>query len=896
MTACVKNHSKRVALAVSASLVGALSLGAAAPAAYAANEGISTLASTSDAIGDAKVTYTGGEANQTFMFDGLSHGLIPTKVEYGADLGGLVYPAPKNTAERNEGDFYYFYIDTQATSGVWAPKDVTYTDADGNKHKVEGSTVYTQPTEPGTYVTVVARWNGTGWEAFVADAAAFTIAAKDLTASTIYQGDDVTDTTFEYTGIQNSLQAQNFKKQIGVAINGVAVDTDELTMNIYDAKGNKLAGATELVPGNTYTVAYQWNDRTDHTERTFKLEKMDLSKTAVIGKAIDSGTAWYSTSSDPNVVKFNEVVEAMGGVQNDSGVFDWAFERDLSVDLLITKTPGDGTVNRGENGVYTVTMTAKTGDDYVTGSTSFEVYVGDKTADVKFDNMDLWQGDHYYVDLNDDDQAFDLSNIIAVIDGSGTIIKNKDLDIKVLNADATAADADALAKPGTHYVVVNYNKKINGVSVVASEMVKVVTSYTVDVAGRSDVYMSYDGENVEYSAEDVYSGEDFTEKMAFKVTAGDKTLVAGDDYTVTFKKVNDKGDLETVESITDAGLYYVFVDGVSYSGQTIFAFRVNPLAPAYAVPVWDLRTDKNSENKLPQGYLIETGSELAPTFKFYDADYNEIPIPEGSYEVDSYDSLKWDASKYKWVVDERDVVLDGAGTYQAHLSTAEGVVNYDLAMASVEIRVTDGKVFADVPADHWGAQGIFDAYALGYMSGYAGTTFFGPEDNLSRAQAAVVLFNMGTGGTVSETDDLYNKWFERGLAFPDAEQWYAAELGWASQVGVVSGYPNGNYGGADEITREQFAIMLRNYAAAKGEDVSVDDVDAALEGVKDADTISGWAREAVAWAVESGVMGAEGYVYADQPVQRAQVALMTTRYQPEKLTEGDLIIGEASRI
>ena len=81
MTACVKNHSKRVALAISASLVGALSLGAAAPAAYAANEGISTLASTSDAIGDAKVTYTGGEANQTFMFDGLSHCMIPSKVE-----------------------------------------------------------------------------------------------------------------------------------------------------------------------------------------------------------------------------------------------------------------------------------------------------------------------------------------------------------------------------------------------------------------------------------------------------------------------------------------------------------------------------------------------------------------------------------------------------------------------------------------------------------------------------------------------------------------------------------------------------------------------------------------------------------------------------------------------
>ena len=57
MTACVKNHSKRVALAISASLVGALSLGAAAPAvAFAANEGIQPLISEADAVDQGKIT------------------------------------------------------------------------------------------------------------------------------------------------------------------------------------------------------------------------------------------------------------------------------------------------------------------------------------------------------------------------------------------------------------------------------------------------------------------------------------------------------------------------------------------------------------------------------------------------------------------------------------------------------------------------------------------------------------------------------------------------------------------------------------------------------------------------------------------------------------------------
>ncbi|MBM6953980.1 S-layer homology domain-containing protein [Enorma phocaeensis] len=902
MTACVKNHSKRVALAISASLVGALTLGAAAPAVAFADEGVSTLASTDSAVDRAEVTYVGGEANQTFMFDGLTHGLIPTKVEYSADLDDLVYAATPDKEVRNEGEFYYFYIRIQSSG--WAPDGVTYTDADGNEHDVQGETVYSLPTEPGTYATVVARWDGNGWDAFVADAAAFTIAAKDLTASTIYQGDDVTDTAFEYTGVHSSLQAQNFKKQIGVAINGVAVDTDELTMNIYDAKGKKLTGTTELVPGNTYTVAYQWEDGTDHTERTFKLEKMDLAKTAIIGKAITKADWTLATNNtNPNVVEFDDVVEAMNGVQNDSGDgdFDWAFEHDSSVELKVVEAPG-GVVNRHDNGVYTVEMTAKEGDKYVDGSTTFEVYVGDKTADVEFDNMDLWQGDHYYVDLNDDDQAFDLSNIIAKVNSStASVIKNKELDIKVLNADATAADADALTKPGTHYVVVTYNKKVNDVPVVASEMVKVVTSYTVDVAGRSDIYMSYDGKNVEYAAEDVYTGEDLAKKMAFKVTAGDKTLVQGEDYTVTFKKVNDKGELETVEAVVDAGQYYVFVDGVSYSGQTIFGFRVNPLKPAYAVPVWDLKTSDDPATVYPDGVLIETGAALSPSFTFYDADGNEVQVPEGSYSVDSYDLMKcvWVDGKpghYEWQVAKRDVEPAEAGMYQAHISNSGDFTNYDLAGLSIVFEVTDKGVFADVPASGvWYSQWVYDAQSKGYMTGYSGSQLFGPNDSIKRGDVAVVLFKMAGGElefdmAQDEGKDTSDIKFETGFGDVNANAYYAQAIQWAKKVGIVTGYDGtDSFAPEASVSRQELATMLARYAKMTGVDTDADL--SALDAYTDGASVADFADEAVAWAVEAGVMGQD--VTALRPadaISRAEVAAMTVRVQPDgKLDPNDYI-------
>ena len=56
MTACVKNHSKRVALAISASLVGVLSLGAAAPAVAFAQDGVEPLAEqTGDLLARASI-------------------------------------------------------------------------------------------------------------------------------------------------------------------------------------------------------------------------------------------------------------------------------------------------------------------------------------------------------------------------------------------------------------------------------------------------------------------------------------------------------------------------------------------------------------------------------------------------------------------------------------------------------------------------------------------------------------------------------------------------------------------------------------------------------------------------------------------------------------------------
>ncbi|MDN0070026.1 S-layer homology domain-containing protein [Collinsella ihumii] len=53
--------------------------------------------------------------------------------------------------------------------------------------------------------------------------------------------------------------------------------------------------------------------------------------------------------------------------------------------------------------------------------------------------------------------------------------------------------------------------------------------------------------------------------------------------------------------------------------------------------------------------------------------------------------------------------------------------------------------------------------------------------------------------------------------------------------------------------------------------------------MSDADTVSDWAEENVAWAVENGVLGNGGYVAGHSNITRAEVAAMAVNYQPEAL-------------
>ena len=158
------------------------------------------------------------------------------------------------------------------------------------------------------------------------------------------------------------------------------------------------------------------------------------------------------------------------------------------------------------------------------------------------------------------------------------------------------------------------------------------------------------------------------------------------------------------------------------------------------------------------------------------------------------------------------------------------------------------KTFPDVPSNAWYAGVVGRAAMLGLINGYADGNF-GPNNPITRAQVAVVLWNMAGKPYASSGA----KWFS------DVQpgKYYFEAVRWASAAGVVSGYDNGLFGSADNVTREQLAVMLASYAQrvcylnAWG---SFSD----FSWMYDAGQVSSWAVSSVGWCFNKGILSGSG--------------------------------------
>ena len=176
--------------------------------------------------------------------------------------------------------------------------------------------------------------------------------------------------------------------------------------------------------------------------------------------------------------------------------------------------------------------------------------------------------------------------------------------------------------------------------------------------------------------------------------------------------------------------------------------------------------------------------------------------------------------------------------------------------------------FVDVDADNWYYNSVKYCFDNKIIMGTTNETF-SPNTNVTRGNLVTILWRMEGNPQVSGD-----------ISFPDVKEtdYYYEAVKWAEKSGVVHGYDTGKFGPNNNISREQLATILNNYAKYKKKDTKAQ---ADLTKYADNKKISSYAREGIAWAVAKKVMSGKvnGTIIDPQGMaSRAEAAAMIQNY------------------
>lgn len=173
--------------------------------------------------------------------------------------------------------------------------------------------------------------------------------------------------------------------------------------------------------------------------------------------------------------------------------------------------------------------------------------------------------------------------------------------------------------------------------------------------------------------------------------------------------------------------------------------------------------------------------------------------------------------------------------------------------------------FMDI-IDHWAKDSINAVVSCGLLNGVSDTEF-APDEKTSRAMVVTVLHRY---------DGTQKAEFGKFTDVP-ADTWYSAAVSWAAANGIVRGTTETTFAPNDNVTREQLATILYQYAQYKN---IANDTKGDLNNFGDNAKISGYAVDAMKWAVGNGIVtGKDGSRIDPQGVAtRAEIAVMLQRF------------------
>ncbi len=193
------------------------------------------------------------------------------------------------------------------------------------------------------------------------------------------------------------------------------------------------------------------------------------------------------------------------------------------------------------------------------------------------------------------------------------------------------------------------------------------------------------------------------------------------------------------------------------------------------------------------------------------------------------------------------------------LSLVFGMVSVMIPLSGAAEKGSQSIEFQDVKPTDWFYEFVMIAAENGLVNGVT-TTTFAPNNNITRAQFATILYRQLGSPSVAGLPN----------PFKDlAKDWYKNAVIYMHSIGVINGITTDTFGPDKNITREQMVTML--FRMKPSGSITTYNASADFADGKD---ISSWALDAMNWAIVEGFISGtnKGLLLPKGNATRAQAA------------------------
>lgn len=304
-------------------------------------------------------------------------------------------------------------------------------------------------------------------------------------------------------------------------------------------------------------------------------------------------------------------------------------------------------------------------------------------------------------------------------------------------------------------------------------------------------------------------------KAAISVTFNG-TELNDTDYQLTVSKDGETPKTvtkaEAVELLSAPGKYTITATGVdaykdSEDTETVTVKKIQPELTVTAAP--GTLSGGGKVTLTLKGEKLPNGTDLKTLLSVTAKNDNDVTLEDLHIQWPEDGSLT------------AELTLPNTNETYTFTLTFTGNEYYEAATASEQVVVAQqiisgggGGPVEDQPAnpDDTGVSDWLNTKDhLAYLAGYPGGTF-GPDQNMTRAEAAQMFYNL-----------LLEKDVEITVEFEDvpADAWYAKPVNTLASLGILSGVGNGRFDPERSITRAEFTVIAMKFANTSGGGVNI---------------------------------------------------------------------------